>query len=345
MIGIPNRRGGGGTVIATAAVLAGGLLAGCGASSGGGGGTVRIAFTGYSGTNSFTLEGLKAVQKVAAADGHASVRFLDPQDSADSQLRQVETAMTAGRYDVLLVMPINGAGLSPAVRKAQAAGVKVVSIFTPLGPDLNTLKPQYHGVTSTVAEPVASSGAGLADMTVEACANLDPCRVAYLPGDPTHPLENVRTDAFMERIAGHPAIKVVSRQAAGYLPASGRKAGEDALRANPGLNVVVTNDQALTGVTQAVQQMKLTGRIKMIGLGGSIEAIANVRAGTWYGSYLNLPVSASAKAAEIGLAAARGKPYPRSVDTTTLAHVDSRFTQRVAKQSPSFAGEWRCCTG
>ena len=140
-------------------------------------------------------------------------------------------------------------------------------------------------------------------MAISACADLDPCNVAYLEGLKALPLDNARTESFVSTLAaGAPNATIVAQVEGGYSPDTGKKAAQDALQANPDINVMVGSSQAILGAQGVVD----TTKVKLIGNGSSTEAFDAVNAGEWYALY-NMDVNGiGSKSVENGLAASAG---------------------------------------
>ena len=69
---------------------------------------------------------------------------------------------------------------------------------------------------------------------------------------------------------------------------------------------------------QAVKSAGKLGKIKLIGNGGSCQAVKGVLAGTWFASYIIAERSSGAKATELGIKAANGQKVPHSFNTEQL---------------------------
>jgi ribose transport system substrate-binding protein len=101
---------------------------------------------------------------------------------------------------------------------------------------------------------------------------------------------------------------VISNLIGGYTADSGRTAMQNLLQAHPEVNVVVGSAQAIEGATPLAAGKK----IAFVGNGASTQAYEAVQAGTWYGTYSLPEKKEGAKAAELGLTAARGGKVPDS---------------------------------
>jgi ribose transport system substrate-binding protein len=329
--------------LGVAAVAA--LASGCGddesgaAASGGGGGEaeqVRIAFSGFAASNSFSQETFRGIEEYAKANG-ATATFLDANFDSAKQIAGIQDAAVSGKFDAIIINANDPNGVVPAVREAIDADIKVVASFVPLGADLTTLEPQVEGLTATVAQTPSSTGENTGKIIVEACENVDPCNVAYLPGSKKLPLETTRTEGVMSVIEQHGNIKLVSDQEGGYTADEGLKTAQNVLQAHPDLHVMASSDQAITGAAKAVTDAGLDGKVKLIGQGAATQAVQAIRDGKWFGAYVYVPYSEGKKTAELAIKAARGEEVEQSINSETLSPIGPIATEKTLGD---FEGDW-----
>ena len=303
-------------------LVAVGVLVGCGgeddnSGSGGDGGAKEVkqlAFFGFAKANSFAQATYAGVKEQAAKEG-VKVTFFDPNFDSAAQVSQIQNAVTTGKYQAFVIQANDGNAVAPPIREAIDEGIAVVAEFTPVGTRYDTLKPQIKGL-SFVGEPPTENGTALGKLGVEACAGKNPCQVAYLEGFKSLPLDNARTAAVKAELAKSSAVKLVASVEGGYTQASGLKAAQDVLQANPDVDVMIGSSQAIAGAQQAVDD---AGRkVALVGNGGSRQAVKAVKEGRWFATYVSAEKDAGAKAAEIAIAKGRGEKAPASFDTRTL---------------------------
>lgn len=275
-----------------------------------------IAFFGFAAANSFAQATWAGVQQTARKY-HVQAKFFDPNFNAQTQVSQIQDAITTGRYQAFVIQANDGNAVIPAIKQALKAHIAVVAEFTPVGSNYATIKPPLRGM-SFVGEAPVWNGQALGRLGIQACKGLDPCNVAYLEGFKSLPLDNARTEAVKKTLATAKNVKLVADVEGGYTQASGLKAAQDVLQAHPDVNVIIGSSQAIEGAEQAVKAAGKLGQIKLIGNGGSCQAIAAVRSGRWFAAYVIAERSAGAKAAEIAIQAAMGKKVPVSFDTRKL---------------------------
>ncbi|MFZ0216976.1 MAG: sugar ABC transporter substrate-binding protein [Candidatus Dormiibacterota bacterium] len=301
-----------------------GVAAGCGSSSSsssasGSGGKKKVtgvAFFGFAAANSFaqaTWSGIQSVTKPA----NINAKFFDPNFSPQTQVSQIEDAITAGGYQVFVIQANDGNSVVPAVERAIKKGITVVGEFTPIGSNYASITPPVPGLIFVGEAPVAN-GHSLGRLAIEACGSVNPCQVAYLQGDTALPLDVARTKAVLETLKTAPNVKLVADPQGGYTQADGLKAAQDVLSANPNVNVIMGSSQAIEGAELAVKKAGKLGKIKLIGNGGSCQAVKGVLDGNWFASYIIAERSSGAKAAQLGISAAEGQSVPHSFNTEQL---------------------------
>ncbi|WP_432518978.1 sugar ABC transporter substrate-binding protein [Kineococcus sp. SYSU DK006] len=272
-----------------------------------------IAFFGFARANSFANATWSGIEQYAQAH-NATAQFFDPNFDAQTQVSQMQDALTSGRFDVFVVQANDGQAVIPAVQSAISAGISVVVEFTPVGTAYDSADPQVQGALTLIDVPT-DNGKALGQMAVDACKQLgtQPCQVAYLEGNRSLPLDNARTEAVKQQLSSA-GIEVVASVEGGYTNDSGRQAMQDVLQSDPDVDVVIGSTQAIAGAEGVVGQ-----DVALIGNGGSRQALDAVRDGRWFGAYCTPEVTAGQTAAALGLAAARGTAVPASNDYAGLA--------------------------
>jgi ribose transport system substrate-binding protein len=231
--------------------------AGTGAGTGAGSAapkSLHVAFFGFSKANSFANATWKGVQSAAAAAG-ATATFFDGNFDANTQVSQIQNATVTHKYNVFVVQANDGVAVLPAVRQALAAGITVVAEYTPIGTRNDTADPQVPGLISIVEVPT-DIGTGLGQLTVQACTGINPCKVAWLVGNPTYPPDTTRLNSALDAMKSATNIDVISKTiVGGYSQATGRTAGQDVFTAHKDVNVLIGSSQAIEGAFPVAQQL------------------------------------------------------------------------------------------
>ncbi|WP_432974565.1 sugar ABC transporter substrate-binding protein [Dactylosporangium sp. CA-233914] len=288
---------------------------------------LKIGFFGFAKANSFAQAAWAGVESYANSH-NASATFLDSNFDGPTQVNQLQDAVAAKRFDIVIVQANDGTAMINPIKQAVAAGIVVVVEFTPVGGRYDTAEPQVPG-TITIIDPPTVNGEGLAKLGLDACKTVTSgaCKVAYFQGFANYPLDTARTNAAVDALKAGGAT-VVSNFVGGYTPDTGRAAMQNLLQSHPDVNVVIGSSQALEGATPLAKDKK----IAFVGNGGSTQAFGFVNDGTWHGVYDVPEKSEGAKAAELGLAKARGQSVPdSSVACTVLTTFNCLGTKATLK--------------
>jgi ribose transport system substrate-binding protein len=221
---------------------------------------------------------LGAISKNAksAAEQYDDVDFqLLQAADADSQAQQVEQAI-AQKPDVLVVLPQDGAALTPVAQKAEKAGIPVVNIdrlFT--APD---------AATATILGDNYQIGILAADYI---SAELK-CKgnVAEIQGLAGISVTEDRTKGFTDELkkkCPDGGIKIVASQPGDFNPDQGLKVMENILQAEKQIDAVYTHDDDMAqGVVQAIRNAGRDDEMFLTGVGGSEDAMEQIKQGGLY---------------------------------------------------------------
>jgi ribose transport system substrate-binding protein len=276
-----------------AAVLAVALLVAAqvaSSASGSGKKTINVAVFLASSANTYWAAELQGARDIAKKYGNVKLTVFDGQFNTNMQVNQLRDALVSKKYDAWFIGPNDGGPLTPTIKQAIAQGVKVGCALVPCGPDIREVHVQIPGQTIFAGLGFYPNGQQLGRLVVQGCQGIDPCKVLWLPGLPTLPLEKARTDGMMSVIKPHKNIDVVSTQPGGYLAAPALKATQNVLQAHPDLNVIVSSgDQMIAGAVKAAQVAGKSGDIKMYGNGCTFEAKQLILEGKQEGCSVYLP--------------------------------------------------------
>lgn len=338
-------------VIAGAGVLAlGASLAGCssdpaGSSGNAGGESYNIVFLAASSQNGYSqavYEGIerRAAELSAELGIDITTKIQDGQFDANTQLSQMQNAGTTGQADGIIVVPNDGPGLAAAFPLGN--DVPVATVLNPIGPDIEKMEPQTEGVISTVASPPSIGATGQAEQAVEYCKDIDPCKLGLLAGLLNSPLDVARVAAWHKVLDQHENITVVGTVEGAYDRDKSLTAVTNLLQGNKGINGILSNaDQQTLGAQIALEDAGIDpATVFLTGGGGTKEAVAAVRAGTWSNGYLNYPVTMGAAALEQIVNSLRGEPVEAVVDADSLGDFGPFITQKDLLEHADYTGEW-----
>lgn len=304
---------------------------------------VNIAYFVAAAANPFWAQTTAALQEVAGAR-NATVKLFDGGFDAANQQRQMQDALTSGRYDAFVVIPVANTNLIPIAAQAKAKGIPVVATGDfPLGPKFDTVEPQVPGVVGVAMTMPQAIVDALVEGVVQACEGVDPCEVAQISGGFKLPVEANIYNALKDALAKTPNAKLVAREEGGYLVDPARTAMQNILTAHPGVDVVSTTSDAMaTGAETAVKQAGKLDQVKINGDAGSQEGIVAVRDGRWFMTAIQLPYDNGLYAGDLALRAARKQPIADpSIDTIDKSGIDIVGTEKTLAAIPDFAGQWK----
>lgn len=248
---------------------------------------VQIAYLSASSANTWLGASRTAMEEVAGANNIEIVEF-DAQFDAALQQQQFQDAISSGQYAGIMLVSLTGAGAIPDVQDALDAGIEVVVLNQVVGEDLTTVEPQVEGIAAAVFEPPQVRGERLGQLTLEACADFDPCNVVYFFGIRGIPLDEAVRSGWDTVVAGS-TVSVVAEGEGQYLgPDVGLAAMQDILVSTSGINVVVGADQSMQGAEIAISDASLED-VRILGFGGSSYAVDAISDGRWWGGLYGAP--------------------------------------------------------
>ena len=305
----------------------------------------EIGFFGFGQDNPWSQYMFDAIEDEAARYGAAATFVGPPTFDAAVEAQAITDASVSKAFDAIVVVPIDGPSLAPAVSDAVAAGIKVVTVGFPVGPDALSQELQVKGVVSQVLESLPGNAEVMAEGVIEACADVDPCEVGVLWGARALAFDKVKPSYFEEAIGGHPNIKIVCETDAAYTQDLGRTQAGDCLSAHPDLDVIASQaDESTRGAEGAIEAAGKSfgedGDIKLVSAYASTYGVEQVRRGAWLQTSYNRPQSMGRAAVRLALLALAGQEVPTFVSQEELDGVPTRLTKAVLKEHPEVVGQW-----
>jgi ribose transport system substrate-binding protein len=257
-------------------------------------------------------------------------------------------AITTGKYQAFIVWANDGLALQPVVKQAAAAGIKVATMDATLGSTQQTATiASAPGVTIAIGAGLQQE-AQVAISTIEAACTQQvgakkPCSVALMPGLNSFPPDVYRLGIIT------PALK-----ATGYITASMMPQGDYAapgaqqstlnfFQTQPHVDVIYTfADQMVAGVLVALRQLHLTpGKsLQIIGFGATTEALAGIKAGTWFASQGLYPSAQSRDAVKYLVQAVHGQTVPAVINEYQIPGALPVIDKATLGSDPSFTPDW-----
>src|SRR2546427_148294 len=213
--------------------------------------TINIAVFLASSANTYWEAELAGAKDIQKKNPDVKLTVFDGQFNTNKQLSQLRDALVSKKYQAWFVGPNDGGPLTPTIKQAIKRGVKVGCSLVPCGPNIRDANVQIPGQVIFAGLGFYPNGQLLGHLVVQGCKGVNPCKVLWLPGLPTLPLEVARQAGLYQVIKPYKNIKVVAVAAGGYLAAPALKATQNVLQAHSDLNVIVSSgDQMIAGAAK-----------------------------------------------------------------------------------------------
>jgi ribose transport system substrate-binding protein len=212
----------------------------------------------------------------AAADKHDDVDFelLEAAD-ADSQAQQIEQAI-AQRPDALVVLPYDGAALTPVAQRAERAGIAVINVdrlFTAPDAATATILGDNYQIGVLAAEYITG------ELNCQG-------NVVEIQGLAGISVTTDRTKGFTDtvrKLCPDGGIRIVASQPGDFNPDKGLTVMENILQAQSDIDAVYTHDDDMAqGVVQAIRNADRADEMFLTGVGGSKDAMQQIEEGGLY---------------------------------------------------------------
>jgi fructose transport system substrate-binding protein len=268
-------------------------------------------------TNPFFVKMKEGAEAKAAELGVTLKSYAGKVDGDhDSQVAAVESCIADGAKGILIAASDTKAIVGP-LAKAREAGLLVIALDTPLDPadaaDATFATDNLEAGRLIGAWAAATLGAEAAN-----------AKIAFLNLTPSEPTVDVlRNQGFMmgfgidvkdaNDIGDEDDPRIVGHDVTNGNEEGGRKAMENLLQKDPGINVVHTiNEPAAVGAYQALKAVGLEGNVLIVSVDGGCPGVASVKDGVIGATSQQYPLAMAALGVEaIAKFAADGtKPTP-----------------------------------
>jgi ribose transport system substrate-binding protein len=245
--------------------------------------------------------------RAAADKAGLDLVVLDAQDKVEKQVADIED-LTQKKVKVILVNPTDAAAVVPAIQRANAAGVPVITVDRAASGG----KVAFHIASDNVA------GGRLAGEFV--CKLLGgKGKVVELEGIPGSSAARDRGKGFNDQLrASCPGVAVVARQTANFDRGQGLSVMENVLQAQPALDAVFAhNDEMALGALRAVRASKRP--IRIVGFDATDDAVKAVNACEMAATVAQQPSEMGRLSVEKAAALAKGTKAPGATEFIPVA--------------------------
>jgi ribose transport system substrate-binding protein len=286
--------------------------------------TVNIAYFAPL-ANTYVQAEIVGINKVLAKNKGVKLTKFDSGFDATKQFNQVQDAITQKKFDGFILLPLDSVGLVPAAQQAISAGIKVVSLDTPLGPLQTTNKVQVKGASGSVFDPWTLRATWAVQLITKACRGLDTCNVAWMGSVQSLPSEKAYHDATLAGLKKISSVKIkiiADVDGGAYTAAGGQKVSQDLITAHPDMNVLVANgDQPAAGAVLSLEGAGVLDKVKLIGGCPSKISKPLLESGKEWGTWACTPEDEGRLAAELVIKAINGTLKAPVGLSPTLEHM------------------------
>ncbi len=273
-------------------------------------------------TNPFFVKMKEGATAAATAAGIDLQAFAGEKDGdAAPQIIAIENCIAAGAKGILITPSSDDAG--PALKKARAAGILVISLDTPLGDseaqDITFATDNFEAGTLIGAWAKAQLGDAAKDAKI-AMLDIDKTNISVDVLRDTGFLKGFGIDVpDLKVLASEKDARVVGHEATGANPAGGQKAMETLLAKEPNINVVYTiNEPAAEGAFAALKAAGKEKGVLIVSVDGGCPGVANVAAGVIGATSQQYPLLMASKGIEAIAAFAKDGTKPTVTEGLTF---------------------------
>ncbi len=261
---------------------------------------------------------MKETGEIAAKDYGVTTSWQSAEGSLEKQVALIENFISQ-KASAVLVDPLDKNALIPVLKKAQAAGVNVITLGNKVEADGNysTLYPDYDDAAQT-ARALALSIGGEGE-------------VAMLIGSKGNWVSDTREKGFTDTIAKEfPKVKIVNIQPAGWDPTKGANVAQTWIATYPDLKGIWSmSDTQLLGAYSVAQAAGKS--LKYAGFDGDAEMapmfedgsmVIDVLTGPYRVGYWNIAVAARL---------AKGETFPKDLYLPTYLVMKDDTAAKLAE--------------
>ncbi len=250
--------------------------------------------------NPFFVDLNDGLSRVIAAHGDRLVT-LDAQFNSLKQKNDISDLLQQ-RPAAIFVNPVNWEGIRGSLAEARRKDVPVIVVDAPVSdPDM-------------VLCQIASDNVEAGRLAAKALAEVNPkARIVVLH----HSINKAcidRVDGFKEVVAQHPDMKILDVQEGRGTIEGGRPVMRDLLGRFPDLDAAFPiNDPSALGAISAIESAGKLGKVTVVSVNGSKEAVEAIRAGKLHSTSAQFPAEIGRVAAETAYDHLAGKAVAKDI--------------------------------
>lgn len=267
-------------------------------------GKLTIAFLPKSKGNQYFVTCEKGA-RAAAAELNAELKFDGPTNPDPAKQNEIVENWITDGVNVIVAACENKDSISTALRKAQAAGIKVVTYDADAQPDARSFFANQASAQA-IGEQLMDTAASLTGSEGE---------FAIITGTLTAANLNEWIKYIKERQAMYPNMKLVDIKPCDDMKDKAQQEATNLLSAHPNLKAIIAaSSLAVPGAAEAVKQAGKSGQVKVLGLGLPSENKAYLKEGITQAVILWKVEDLGYLAVKAGAAVANGTLVPGATE-------------------------------
>ncbi|MGM0370527.1 MAG: D-ribose ABC transporter substrate-binding protein [Bacillota bacterium] len=228
---------------------------------------LTVGFAVSTQNNPFFVDMKKGAQK-QAEEMDIELEVADAQNDASEQLNSVQDLLVK-QIDVLVINPVNGDAITPAVKSANEQGVPVITV------DRSASDGQ---VVTHIASDNVKGGEMAAEYIAEELG--EEGEIVELEGIPGTSAARDRGKGFNKGIEQYSDIEVIASQPAGFDRAEGMTEMENILEAEKDIDAVFAhNDSMALGAIEALKSAEQLDDTMVVGFDAIEDAMTAIKDG------------------------------------------------------------------
>jgi ribose transport system substrate-binding protein len=270
---------------------------------------LKVYYVGVDTVSPYQMVNQAGIADKAEELGITDVTYSNPPTNQDLEAQlQLMDAAILDEPDIILLVPVDSAGIGQAVQQAMDAGIAVVTI----GIESVSVPPHAHVATDsintsyeagkTMCEAVGGDG-----------------KILIVLGNPIHAPTELRKVGFKNAIEEHcPDVEIVGEQVANWTPEEAQTVVINTITAHEDLEGVYTeNDTMGQGALAALEQLDRMD-VKLVTYDCMQVMVEAVRDGKSYADACQMPFYEGQVALDTGIKVVMGEEVPEFVDAGTF---------------------------
>ena len=274
----------------------------------------------------------------AEKDLNIKVNLVDGGWDANQQANAIQNAISSGA-DGIVISPVDPSAVCTYVDEALDAGIEVCALTTQIGTG-DAEDPVYPETVGLVGHIETEVGRTAMDIAAEALDRSG--KIAIIEGTPGMSDTEGRKKGIEEENKEYPDIEVVSRVCGEWVVDKAYTAMQNIIQSNPEVELVICHsDNMAVGAAKALEDADMTDKVKIVGIGGSKDALDLIKKGEIYGTIMYVPETEAYTALEATAKVVRGEAEKETFynvqDLPLFAETGDVCTQENVDK---FTAEW-----